>query len=151
YSEGNEPVRHRVESKILELLGQNNEISITVMTVAGKDQHDVCKTYMDDLSTLFTDIEVETKVVEADNTTYAILDESQKNNDLMVLGAIETKDRKSQLYNPVVDGLVRMSACPTIVVQANHLGDSWEPRRVLGPTNGTVEAKNAAELSFYIS
>lgn len=151
YSEGNEPVRHRVESKILELLGQNNEISITVMTVAGKDQHDVCKTYMDDLSTLFTDIEVETKVVEADNPTYAILDESQKNYDLMVLGATETKDRKSQLFNPVVDDLVRMSPCPTIVVQANHLGDSWEPRRVLVPTNGTEEAKNAAELSFYIS
>src|SRR5699024_1537425 len=97
------------------------------------------------------DIEVETKVVEADNPTYAILDESQKNYDLMVLGATETKDRKSQLFNPVVDDLVRMSPCPTIVVQANHLGDSWEPRRVLVPTNGTEEAKNAAELSFYIS
>lgn len=143
--------RHRVESKIIELLGQNNDISITVMTVSRKGQNEACKSYLNDLSNLFGDIEVETKVVEADKPANAILDEAQKNYDLLVLGATEHDPKTRELFNPVVDDLVRLSPCPTIIVQAERPGEDWKPYRALVPTNGSQAAKNAAELSFYVS
>ncbi len=144
------PARHRVESKILELLGRNSRISITLMTVAPKDNYQICKNYLDELAEFFDEIEVETRVVQADKPTNAILDEAQKNYDLMVLGATEKNRDKSELFNSVVDNLVRLAPCPTIVVQADEPEENWNPSRVLVPTNGSQAAKNAAELSFYM-
>jgi Kef-type K+ transport system membrane component KefB len=144
--------RHRVESKVLELLGQDSNISITLMSVANQEHRKVSKAYLNELRNLFTDIEVETKVVvRADSAADAILDEARKNYDLLVLGATEVNPEKPELFNSDIDDLVRMAPCPTIVVQAEHPGEDWRPNRVLVPTDGSQAAKNAAELSFYVS
>lgn len=142
--------RHRVESKIIELLGQDNEVSVTLFTVVKKEHRAVGKEYLKGLAELFTDIEVETKVIVADNPTYAVLDEAKNDYDLLVLGATQSSTKSHELFNPVIDDLIRMSPCPTIVAQAKHPGDNWEPARVLVPTDGSRAAKNAAELSFYL-
>lgn len=90
-------------------------------------------------------------MVESDNPTDAILDEAQKNYDLLVLGATQNKSQSGELFNPIIDDLVRFSPCHIIIVQAEYPGEDWRPRRVLVPTNGSMAAKNAAELSFYVS
>lgn len=70
----------------------------------------------------------------------------------MVLGASEEADRSEVLFNPLVDYLVRVSPCPTLVVQSGsrHFTD-WSPERILVPTNGSMAARRAAELSFAIA
>src|SRR5699024_9782853 len=110
-----------------------------------------CQTYLAHLSTMFGNIEVETKIVESDSPTNAILDEAKKNYDVLVLGATENNFRSKELFNPIIDDLVRLSPCPSIIVQAKDPEDNWAPHRVLVPTNGSQAAKNAAELGFYIS
>lgn len=142
--------RRRVESKILEMFGKNNPISITLFTVAPKENYDRSKAYLEDIAAMFDKIEVETKVIEAENPGKAILNEAQKYYDLLVLGAIKRNSNQSLLFNPMIDDLIRLAPCPTIVVQANAPGKDWTPSKVLVPTNGSEAAKNAAELSFYI-
>ncbi len=143
--------RHTVEAQLLELLGRNNDISITLMTIASKKEKETCKDHLDEVAELFDKVEVETKVVEAKNPADAILDEAKKDYDLLVLGATEKNIQRSQLFNPVIDDLVRLAPCATAVVQAEQTCKDWHPDHILVPTNGSRAARNAAELGFYMA
>src|SRR5690606_23353928 len=91
------------------------------------------------------------KVVEADNPSQEILDEAEKDYDLLVFGASENNHSSSVVFTPLVDYLVRMAPCPTIVVQGQRVQPNWNPKRILVPTNGTQAARNAAELAFALA
>ena len=53
--------------------------------------------------------------------------------------------------SPVVDHLVRLSPCTTIVVHGHRLQEGWSPKRILVPTKGTAAAKHAAEIAFSLA
>lgn len=38
-----------------------------------------------------------------------------------------------------------------MVVQSKHLQETWSPRRILVPTNGTVASRHAAEIGFSLA
>ena len=149
-----------IEAEILELLGQNRELSLTLFTVAEKGKKSECEKYLRECSKLFNQKEILTKVVEAGDAAGAgdaILDEAKKNYDMLVLGATEHPKQKGygHLFSPLIDYLVRVSPCPTLIVQpegeGGEDGEAWDPKRILAPTNGTVAAKNAADLGFFIA
>ncbi|MDR8392198.1 cation:proton antiporter [Aliifodinibius sp. S!AR15-10] len=142
-----------VEAQLLELLGQKTELSLTLFTVAEKGNKSKCEEYLKACAKLFNQKEIVTKVVEEQSAGDTILDEAKKDYDLMVLGATEyeKRDGNRHLFSPLVDYLVRVAPCPTLIVRSSDVSQSWYPARILVPSNGTIASKNAADLGFFIA
>ncbi|HEX6983240.1 MAG TPA: cation:proton antiporter [Balneolaceae bacterium] len=140
-----------VEAQILEILGSKNELSLTLMTIARDGNRDQCVNYLNELSGIFNQQEIITKVVEDEKVGDAILDEAKKDYDLLVVGATEHPSDNSHLFSSVIDYIVRVAPCPTMVVKATEADESWSPNRILVPTNGALPAKNAADFGFALA
>jgi len=152
------PVRKRddfekklIEAKIIKKLAQNRELDLTLLTITDAQNKNDCALFLDELAKLFTNISVTKKVVVSSNAIESILDEASKSYNLILIGATE-KDKKSKMiFNPVVDNIVRLSSCPSIVVQSGFHSDSWQPDRILVPTNGSLAARRAAQVAFALA
>jgi len=152
------PVRKRddfekklIEAKIIKKLAQNREIDLTLLTITDAQNKNDCALFLDELAKLFTNISVTKKVIVSSNAIESILDEASKSYNLILIGATE-KDKKSKMiFNPVVDNIVRLSSCPSIVVQSGFHSDSWQPDRILVPTNGSLAARRAAQVAFALA
>lgn len=154
------PVRRRedregpiqtIEARILERMGAKTDLSVTLLNVAKPGERASGVEFLDRLSLLFSQKELIKKVVESDSPTDIILDEAKKDYDLLILGASERNRGSDTLFTPIVDHLVRFSPCTTMVVHGQRLQETWLPRRILVPTNGTVASKNAAEIGFSLA
>lgn len=140
------------EAQLLELIGQDSQLSLTLLTaVPNSSDKTKCEKYLNELSAYFNLHEVVTKVVVTNKPGDAILDEAKKDYDLVVLGATEKTEDKNHLFSPVVDFITRFSPCPTLIVQAGSIPNNWKPERIMVPTNGSLAAKNAAELAFFVA
>lgn len=141
-----------IESQVLELIGQDTELSLTMMSVVedGKDRP-ASEKYLGELSEFFNLHEVVTKVVVSDKPGDAIIDEAKKDYDLLVMGATEKASDNDHLFSPIVDFLTRVAPCPTMIIQAGLVSENWSPQRIMVPTNGSHAARNAAELAFFIA
>lgn len=142
---------HSVEAQILELISKDHDISLTLFTVTDKNDKAECEQYLKRLSGYFKQGEITRKVVVGDNPANVLLDEAKKDYDLLVMGATEEPPDGTHLFNPIVDYVVRVSPCPTLIVQAGEVHSNWSADRILVPTNGSVAAKHAAELAFFIA
>jgi nucleotide-binding universal stress UspA family protein len=100
------------------------------------------------VSILFSVNTITKKVLIGDNASALILDESKKDYDLLILGASENRGTADVLFTPLVDILIRMAPCPTMLVQGQRLQDDWKPKRILVPSNGSQAARRAAEVAF---
>lgn len=139
------------EARILELIGRDADLSLTLITVTNEDERTQSEKYLNELGKFFSLNEVVKKVIVSDKPGDVILDESKKDYDLIILGATEQHDDKNHLFSPIVDFITRFAPCPTMIVKAGSIPDNWSPQRILVPTNGSKASKNAAELSFYIA
>lgn len=139
------------ESELLDLIGQDSKISLTLFTVTNNQDKSKCERYLNDLSDFFNLHEVVIKVVVGNDSGKAIVEESRKDYDLIVLGATEKVESNKHLFSPVVDYITRFAPCPTLIVKAGTIPKNWQPQRILIPTNGSTAAKNAAELGFFIA
>jgi len=139
-----------IEGQLLDLLGKDRSLSVTLLTVTDKERRNNCADYLSQLKEYFHIEEVVTKVVVSDNPADAILDEARKNYDLLVLGATEQVTASRVMFNPIIDYLVRMSPCPSMIVKSAPVDKDWQPKRVLVPTNGSKAARNAAEMAFMV-
>lgn len=140
-----------IEAAILEQLGKDRELSVTLMTVTNKDNRVQCQNYLNDLSKYFNQTELVTKILKSDRAGDAILDEAKKDYDLIVVGATEKEPDSKHLFSPIIDYLVRVSPCPAMIVKSESISQNWSPQRIMVPTNGSQAAKNAAELAFFIA
>jgi Kef-type K+ transport system membrane component KefB len=150
-TKGQEKFIQSTEAQILELIGQDSSISLTLYTVAKDKDKTECEAYLDELAGYFNLDEIVKKVVKSDRPGDAIVDEAKKDYDLVVLGATERSEDHSHLFSPIVDFITRFSPCPTLIVQAGKIAKGWQPERILVPTNGSTESRNAAELAFFIA
>lgn len=150
-TKGQEKFIQSTESQVLELIGQDSSISLTLYTVAKEKDKQECEAYLEELASYFNLDEIVKKVVKSDKPGNAIVDEAKKDYDLLVLGATERSEDHSHLFSPIVDFITRFSPCPTLIVQAGKIAKGWEPERILVPTNGSTESRNAAELAFFIA
>src|SRR5690606_29930321 len=64
-----------------------------------------------------------------------------------LLGATESTGADS-VFHPIVDELVRMAPCPTLVVRGAPTSEQWPPRHPIVPTNGSASSRAAAEVAF---
>jgi nucleotide-binding universal stress UspA family protein len=90
-------------------------------------------------------------VVEGREPGAAILDEAQKHYQLMLLGATDSAPRSGSLFHPMVDEMVRLAPCATVVIKGNGGGATWPPKRVLVPTNGSVASRHAADIASLLA
>jgi nucleotide-binding universal stress UspA family protein len=92
---------------------------------------------------------VNSRVVVSDDVGAAILREVEGDYDLMVLGTPTVDSTAQNLFGPLIDDLVKLSPCPTLLVRG--VGRDEPARRILVPTNGTQASRRAAELAFAIA
>lgn len=140
------------EAQILELIGRDSKLSVTLLTVITEQEDKAdCEEYLNQLTEFFDHDEVVKKVVVSNAAGDAIIEEAQKDYDLVILGATEQTDDDNYLFSPIVDYIARLSPCPTLIVQAGAVPEEWHPDHILIPTNGSNASKNAAELGFFIA
>ncbi len=140
-----------IEARILERIGRKSDLSVTLLTISSETEKAESQKFLNALASFFTKFPVNKKVSESKNTLESILDEVKKDYDLLIVGATERQKKSDMLFNPIVDNLVRLSPCPSIVVQSSNVADDWRPSRILVPTNGSLASKRAAEIAFGIA
>ncbi|MFW5947385.1 MAG: universal stress protein, partial [Gemmatimonadota bacterium] len=155
------PVRYResmagtaqaIEAHLLERLAARRDLSITLLTVVPKGGRSQARAFLEELkASLFAETETALKVVEGKRVADAILNEAEKDYDLIILGAPEFPGRSEVVFNPLVDYVVRMAPCTTMVVRGGSVPEDWKMRRLLVPTNGSVAARRAAEMAFALT
>lgn len=140
-----------IEARILERIGRKTDLSVTLLTISNENEKAESQKFLNTLASFFTKFPVNKKVSESKNTLESILDEVKKDYDLLIVGATERQKNSDMLFNPIVDNLVRLSPCTSIVVQSSNVADDWRPSRILVPTNGSLASKRAAEIAFGIA
>jgi Kef-type K+ transport system membrane component KefB/nucleotide-binding universal stress UspA family protein len=140
---------HTIEARILERLGKGNNLAVTLLSVASPGREAASSQYVNELAKAkFSGYTLNKKIVTSDRPNDVILDEAHRGYDLLVLGATQKSQDQRALFNPIIDYVVRMAPCPTLIVHAETLEEDWQPRRILVPTNGSQEAKLAGEVAF---
>ena len=142
---------HQIESHIIDRLGRRAPLSLTLLNVRGPDEPDHGAAFLEELSADFPAIDITRKVVEGRDPVDPILAEARKNYQLLVLGATERPEQRDALFHPLIDEMVRLSPCPTLVVHGGPGERNWPPKRLLVPTNGSIASRNAAELAFHLA
>ena len=140
-----------IEARILERIGRKTDLSVTLLTISNEKEKAESQQFLNTLAGFFTKFPVSKKIAESKNTLESILDEVKKDYDLLIVGATERQKNSDMLFNPIVDNLVRLSPCPSIVVQSSNVAEDWRPSRILVPTNGSLASKRAAEIAFGIA
>lgn len=147
------PVRgtHNVDeaAHLIQQLATQQNLSTTLLHITDAEGRTAGSALLDELIPLFGGkVEVLRKVVVHSNPAQAILEEAQKDYDLMILGAPEEDTGNQVVFTPMVDYLMRVSPCATMVVKGTLAQQHWPPRRILVPTNGGPAVRHAAELAF---
>ncbi len=140
-----------IEARLLERLSRKTDLSVTLFTISSEDKKTASTQYLNKLGEFFTQMPVTKKVVVSNNPLESILDEVKKDYDMLIVGATERNRNSDMLFNPIVDNLVRLSPCISIVVQRSEISEDWKPCSILVPTNGSKAAKHAAEVAFGIA
>lgn len=149
------PVRRRkdfekkmIEAKIIQRIASQKDITITLLNIAEESEKNDSLNFLDNLSRLFPDANLNKKVVVSDNPLNSILEEAKKSYDLIVIGATERTSHSLKIFNPLVDELLRLSPCRSLVIQASSFKENWQPKKILVPSNASLASKRAAELAF---
>lgn len=140
-----------IEAKILERISRKSDLNLTLLTISSENEKAESQQFLNTLAGFFKNLPVNKKTVESKNPLESILDEVRKDYDLLIVGATERNKNSDMIFNPIVDNLVRISPCTSIVVQSKVTSEEWRPSRILVPTNGSLASKRAAEVAFGIA
>ena len=151
------PIRYREsvsdqyvgESKVLERLSQRHDLALTLLNASKPGNKAEGLEFLGKVSDLFAGKST-LKVAEGTSPSELILDEANRGYDLLVLGASQDSNTRV-VFNPMVDYLMRVSPCPTMVIKSYPMPPDWQLRRILVPTNGARAARRAAELGFALA
>jgi Kef-type K+ transport system membrane component KefB len=141
---------HVLTARLLDRMAKKTSLSLTLLNVYRGGDKAEAEAFLDHVTPAFSTRELTRKLLQSDDPSAEILAESQKDYDLMILGATEPTDQHNALFHPVVDELVRLAPCATIVVRG-EVPEEWQPRRILVPTNGSAAARSAADLAFMLA
>jgi Kef-type K+ transport system membrane component KefB/nucleotide-binding universal stress UspA family protein len=140
-----------IEAHILRHIGAKTSLSLTLFNIASDGDRTGSLAFLDRLARLFAPQKVSKKVVVHTNPADAILDEAAKDYDLVVMGATGQNGQTEVLFNPLVDGVVRLSSCPSLIIHSEHVPPDWSPRRILAPTNGSLASRRAVQAAFSLA
>jgi Kef-type K+ transport system membrane component KefB/nucleotide-binding universal stress UspA family protein len=153
------PVRPRIgqvgtqtiQAVLVARLGEANEISTTLLAVAGDKDRVMAGAYLASLRSVFRNKGTTTRIVSNEDPVGAILHEAEGDYDLLVIGTPTLSGTGDSMFGPVIDDLIKLSKTPTLVVKGENVPEGWTPRRILVPASASVSSKNAADLAFAIA
>jgi Kef-type K+ transport system membrane component KefB len=153
------PVRPRIgqvgtqtiQAVLVARLGETNEISTTLLAVAGEQDRVLAGAYLTSLRSVFRDKGTTTRIVSNEDPVGAILHEAEGGYDLLVIGTPTMSGSGDGMFGPIIDDLIKLSKTPTLVVKGENVPDGWVPNRILVPANASTSSKNAADLAFAIA
>jgi Kef-type K+ transport system membrane component KefB/nucleotide-binding universal stress UspA family protein len=141
-----------MEALIAKRLSDVSETATTLFSVANAESKERANAYMSMLVTdVFDNPETTTRTVQAEDASRAILEEASHDYDLMMIGTPAMDAGGGSLFGPMLDDLVRLAPCPTIVVRGGTVSASWKPSKILVPMDGSPGARKALELAFAIA
>jgi len=142
-----------IEAHILEQLQAKIKPSVTLLTIAPDNENrDKVLTSLTAIGRqMFRHQDVTPKVTISASPLDAILDEAKKGYDLMFLGAPRGNGGTEVLFTPIIDQLVRLAPCSTLVIHGQVVAEDWKPQRILVPTNGSRACRHAAEAGFALA
>lgn len=141
-----------LQALISRRLAETNDTATTLFAVSQGGSKEDGANYLQLLSNeLFSDGDVSTRNVQSDDAVRAILEEAGHDYDLMMIGTPAMDEAGDSLFGPMLDDLVKLAPCPTIIVRGGALEVSWTPRKILVPMDGTPGARKALELAFAIA
>ncbi len=138
------------EAKVLERLAQKQDLALTLLTATKPGARVEGTEFLPRIREMFPQKNLTQRVLEGTSPSELILDESHKGYDLVMLGATQDSNTRV-LFNPMVDYLIRVSPCPTMVIKSYPMPANWQLRRILVPTNGALPARRAAEFGFALA
>ncbi|HEX2091190.1 MAG TPA: cation:proton antiporter [Longimicrobiaceae bacterium] len=141
----------QLEGHLLERMRERGPVAVTLFTVLEDCDRPTGERFLERVASLFPRLEVSRKVVDGGEIADRILEEARKDYDLLILGAPHEDGSSGELFDPMVDYLMRVAPCPTMVVRG-RIGDyHWPPERLLLPTNGSTAARQAANVAFTLA
>ncbi len=141
----------RLEAELIRQMRARNAVAVTLFSVLEECDRVDSEEFLDRVSSSFPGAELTRKVVEGKDIARLILEEAENDYDLIILGAPASSDGAEELFDPMVDYLLRMSPCPTMVVKGRLSEQNWPPCRILLPTNGSAAARAAADVAFALA
>jgi Kef-type K+ transport system membrane component KefB/nucleotide-binding universal stress UspA family protein len=148
---GDSGMAQHIEARILERLQKHRRLAITLMSVGRPEERTASQQTLARVANLFPGGDITPKIITGKNPSEAILDEAQQNYDLLLLGHSEKGNTTEVLFSPIIDFLIRLAPCPTMLVQGVAVAPDWAPRRILVASNGSAAARRAAEVAFAIA
>jgi Kef-type K+ transport system membrane component KefB/nucleotide-binding universal stress UspA family protein len=152
------PVRYRgdyekkmIESKIIQHLSKNKNLDITLLTVTNENEKALASSFLNKLEELLNKSNISKRIVISDSPLEAILNEAKKSYDLIIVGATEKSSENKKIFNPLVDDLIRMSPCKSLVIQSKTYTENWKLNKILVPSNSSLASKRAVELAFTLA
>lgn len=124
--------------------------TVTVLSVVEAHRSAAAEAYVRRVADLLPDaLLVRRRIVKGDDPKDVILDVASRGYDLVAIGAPEPTPDQDFLFGPMIDDLVRLAPCPSMVFTARD--HEWPPRTILVPTGGGAAAANAARVAFEIA
>ncbi|MBW3628522.1 MAG: cation:proton antiporter [Gemmatimonadetes bacterium] len=145
--EGERRALFRLERELIEQMRARNAVAVTLFAVIEECDREMSERFLERVAEGFPGVELTRKIVTGGDIAKLILQEAEKDYDLLILGA-PAADAKRELFDPMVDYLMRMSPCPTMVVKGRLSERNWPPEKILLPTNGSTAARAAADVAF---
>jgi len=138
-----------LQVSILNRLASLQDMTVTLIAVVPQEERTEASRHLTDLESLFEVAQVRSRVVTGSDPVQRILGEAERDYDLMVLGTPSIDDQSDNLFGRLIDDLMKLSPCPTVLVRGVERREGL--RRILVPSNGTLAARRAAELAFAIA
>jgi nucleotide-binding universal stress UspA family protein len=132
-------------------MGRTQDMTTTLLSVSSASERALAADYLSHLEGVFATPGTSTRLITGDHAVEQILAQAETGYDLMVIGAPTVTGTDRTLFGPVIDDLIRLAPCPTLVVRGGAVPDDWAPRRILVPVSGSSNSNNAADLALAIA
>lgn len=140
-----------IEALISRRLATTHGTATMLFAATEPSQRDLATDYLTRLVEVFRHGATSWKVAAGDEPAAEILREAAGGYDLVMLGAPTMAPTEENVFGPVIDDLVRMAPCPTVVVRTENLPTVWEPLKILVPSDGSATSRRALDLALAIA
>lgn len=140
-----------VQAAVVARLARSREVQTTLLAVYSDGERSMASKYLDKVSRLFDKGNTVTRTVFGEEPVSMILAAADADYDLLVIGTPTLAGSDQTIFGPVIDDLVKLSTCPTLVVRGEDVAEDWNPRRILVPVSGSTSSRNAADLALAVA
>lgn len=140
-----------IQARVVDRLAETNTLSATLLAVVdGNDTRRLAAHYTARLNAIY-EHPMTIRITSGQDPVAAILREAEGDYDLLVIGTPGMSPSSGNLFGPIIDDLIKLAQCPTLVIRGHDVTDDWAPENILVPTNGTASARHAADLAFAVA